>query len=102
MNQENKAGGNIVANAGVGNTLTATSCSSKSGTSTGGSIDLQKLADDLTKLRTAMQQEATEPEHDLAIGHVSMAAKAGERRRRSQGVGIPTSGREAVNRLRRR
>jgi hypothetical protein len=77
MSQEIKAGGNVVANAGEGNTLsTGDVVFQQIWKETSGSIDLQKLADDLTKLRTAMQQEATEPEHDLAIGNVSMAAKA--------------------------
>jgi hypothetical protein len=77
MSVENKAGGNIVSNVGVGNILsTGDVVFQQVRNEAGGSIDLPKLAEDLVKLRAALQQEATEPEHDLAIGNVSMAAKA--------------------------
>ena len=42
----------------------------------GGSIDLPKLADDLTKLRAAMQQEASVTEQLEATVNVSRAAEA--------------------------
>ena len=80
MSPENKAGGNIVAAAGEGNALsTGDVVFQQVWNEAGDSIDLPKLADDLMKLRLALQQEATEPEHDVAIGNVSMAAKAAKK-----------------------
>ena len=77
MSQEIKAGGNVVAAAGEGNILSTDDVVFQQvWNEASGSIDLPKLADDLVKLRAAMQQEATEPEHDVAIGNVSMAEKA--------------------------
>jgi len=77
MSVDNKAGGNIVSNIGEGNILsTGDVVFQQVWNELGGSIDLPRLADDLIKLRAALQQEATEPDHDVAIGNVSMAAKA--------------------------
>ena len=77
MTQEIKAGGNVVAAAGEGNVQsTGDVVFQQVWNEAGGSIDLPKLADDLMKLRKAMQQEATEPEHDEATANVSKAAKA--------------------------
>jgi hypothetical protein len=39
-------------------------------------IDLEALARELTQLRSAMRQEATAPEHDVAIGEVAAAEAA--------------------------
>ena len=75
--QEIKTGENVVAATGEGNVLsTGDVVFQQVWNEVGGSIDLPKLADDLVKLRAALQREATEPEHDVAIGNVSMAAKA--------------------------
>ena len=77
MSQKIEAGGNVVAAAGEGNILsTGDVVFQEVWNEVGGSIDLPKLADDLMKLRKAMQQEATEPEHDEATANVSKAAKA--------------------------
>ncbi|MGD0043050.1 MAG: pentapeptide repeat-containing protein, partial [Isosphaeraceae bacterium] len=75
--QEIKAGENVVAATGEGNILwTGDVVFPQVWNEQSASIDLPKLADDLVKLRAALQREATEPEHDVAIGNVSMAAKA--------------------------
>ncbi len=77
MSQEIKAGGNVVVAAGEGNVLsTGDVVFQQVWNDAGGSIDLLKLADDLSKLRAEMKKDATEPEHDVAIGNVSMAEKA--------------------------
>ena len=39
-------------------------------------IDLPALAGELDALRKALRQEATEPEHDVAVANVAMAQKA--------------------------
>jgi hypothetical protein len=39
-------------------------------------IDLPTLADQLAKLRTEMKKEATDPEHDVAVGAVAAAESA--------------------------
>src|SRR5271157_4669312 len=75
--QEIKAGENVVAATGEGTILsTGDVVFPQVWNEQSASIDLPKLADDLVKLRAALQREATEPEHDVAIGNVSMAAKA--------------------------
>ena len=75
--QEIKTGENVVAATGEGNILsTGDVVFPQVWTEQSASIDLPKLADDLVKLRAALRREATEPEHDVAIGNVSMAAKA--------------------------
>ncbi|MEN3332970.1 MAG: hypothetical protein V7641_2335 [Blastocatellia bacterium] len=46
-----------------------------------GSIDLPKLADELSRLRQEMKKKAIEPEHDMAVSEIAKAeisAKAGE------------------------
>lgn len=40
------------------------------------SIDLPKLAEELSKLREAMKQQATEAEHDIAVSDVAKAEQA--------------------------
>lgn len=40
------------------------------------SIDLAQLADELSKLRQTMKQEATTPEHDIAISDIARAEQA--------------------------
>jgi hypothetical protein len=42
----------------------------------GSSIDLPALAEELGRLRATMRQEASEPEHDEALGAVASAEKA--------------------------
>ncbi|HKM54026.1 MAG TPA: hypothetical protein VJY33_11500, partial [Isosphaeraceae bacterium] len=75
--QEIKAGGNVLATAGEGNVLsTGDVVFQQVWNEAGGSIDLPKLADDLTKLRAAMQQEASVTEQLEATVNVSRAAEA--------------------------
>ena len=77
MSQEIKAGGNVVAAAGEGIVQsTGDVVFQQVWNEVGGSIDLPRLADDLSKLRAEMKKEATEPEHDVATANVSMAEKA--------------------------
>ena len=75
--QEIKAGGHVVATSGEGHTVTAGDLVFQQVWSeVGGSIDVPKLADDLVKLRKAMQQDATDTEHLEATVNVSKAAEA--------------------------
>jgi hypothetical protein len=39
-------------------------------------LDLPALADQLARLRSEMKKEATEPEHDVAVGEVAAAESA--------------------------
>ena len=80
MSVENKAGGNILSNVGEGNTLsTGDVVFQQAWNEASGSIDLPKLADDLVKLRAAMQQEATDTQHLEATVNVSKAAEAAKK-----------------------
>ena len=77
LSQEIKAGGHVVATAGEGHTVTTGDLVfQQSWNEAAGSIDLPKLADDLTKLRAAMQQEASVTEQLEATVNVSRAAEA--------------------------
>jgi len=40
------------------------------------SIDLPQLAEELSKLRQAMKQQATEAEHDIAVSDIAKAEQA--------------------------
>jgi hypothetical protein len=40
-----------------------------------GDIDLSRLADELSSLRRALREEATLPEHDIALGAVAAAER---------------------------
>ena len=42
-------------------------------------LDLPKLADDLAKLRSEMKKQATEPEHDVAVGAIAAAEAAAKK-----------------------
>jgi len=44
------------------------------------SVDLIQLADELAKLRQAMKKEATEAEHDIAVGEVTKAEQAAKKK----------------------
>jgi len=50
-----------------------------------GEVDLNALAQELTQLRGKMRGAATEPEHDIAIGHIA-AAEAAAKKGDSPGV----------------
>ena len=81
VSQEIKAGGNVVAASGSGNTVTTGDVVfQQSWSQTAGSIDLPRLADELSRLRPTMKQLAIEPEHDVATGNVAMAEKSAKRR----------------------
>ncbi|MDW8300291.1 MAG: hypothetical protein RML95_13240 [Anaerolineae bacterium] len=41
-----------------------------------GAVDLDQLADDLSRLRAAMRQAAQSDEHDVALGEVAQAERA--------------------------
>jgi len=41
-------------------------------------IDLQSLATELSQLRAGLKEQATEPDHDIAIGSVALAEKAAQ------------------------
>jgi hypothetical protein len=44
-----------------------------------GQIDLPKLANELGELRSEMKKQATEPEHDVAVGAVAAAEAAAKK-----------------------
>jgi hypothetical protein len=44
------------------------------------SVDLDKLADELRSLRAAMEREAVEPGHQLAVGAVAAAEQSARQR----------------------
>ena len=46
----------------------------------GAGIDLAKLAVELSAVRTAMRKEATEPEHDVALGAIASAEQAAKQK----------------------
>jgi uncharacterized protein YjbI with pentapeptide repeats len=74
----NEVKGNIVgSNFGTGNTLNAREITFQQlWNQAGGSIDLPALANELGQLRSALRKEASEPEHDEALGAVASAEKA--------------------------
>ncbi len=75
--QEIKAGGHVVATAGEGHTVTTGDLVfQQSWNEAAGSINLEKLADELAQLRAAMQQEASVTEQLEATVNVSRAADA--------------------------
>jgi uncharacterized protein YjbI with pentapeptide repeats len=77
MTQEFKAGGHIVAPSGSDYTVTTGDLVFQQvWNQSADSINLTSLADELGKLRAAMKQEGTDPEHDIATGNVALAEKS--------------------------
>ncbi len=52
----------------------------------GSTIDLKALADELQKLRTAARREATEAEHDEAVGAIASAEAAARKGNRAEAM----------------
>ena len=93
MSQEIKAGGNVVAASGSGNSVsTGDVVFQQIWNESSDSIDLASLADELGKLRAVRWE--TDPDHDIATGNVAEAEKAAKDGDGPKAAPVPQSGRE--------